>query len=40
MMRRVVLAALALGYPLATFAQDGQIIKIVSSLPRTGSVKG
>ncbi|HEX7897738.1 MAG TPA: branched-chain amino acid ABC transporter substrate-binding protein [Planctomycetota bacterium] len=40
MMRRVVLAALALGYPLATFAQDGQIIKIVSSLPRTGSAKG
>jgi branched-chain amino acid transport system substrate-binding protein len=40
MMRRAVLAALALGFPLATFAQDGQIIKIVSSLPRTGSAKG
>src|SRR5688572_6297366 len=40
MMRRVVLAALALGGSLTSYAQDGQTIKIVSSLPRTGSAKG
>jgi branched-chain amino acid transport system substrate-binding protein len=40
MMRRIVLAALALGGSLTSYAQDGQTIKIVSSLPRTGSAKG
>jgi len=40
MMRRAVLAALALGGSLTSYAQDGQTIKIVSSLPRTGSAKG
>lgn len=40
MLRRVFLAALALGGALTSHAQDPNVIKIVSSLPRTGSAKG
>ena len=39
MMRRSLLALLMLA-PLGAVAQDANTVKIVSSLPRTGSAKG